>query len=204
MKTPTQKSETLNSLEHELTPQQWIMDYPDYLEEATTYFNHRPFFKGLSGTGVEIGTFEGYNATGIVKFTQTSKLYCVDPYKAYVCPVGEYMVGFSQENWDEIFERAKKKLEGYPVEFIRTTSLDAAKLVPDNLDWVYIDGLHTSDSVYNDLCGWCNKVAIGGRIGGHDASEVEIKVGLSRWVDTYKIDKNCVQFMSNEWWITRE
>jgi len=192
----------LASLDREIALDEWIMAYPDFLDPIK-YFQFRPFFKDIGGVGVEIGSFEGYNALGIMTFTKTEKLYCIDPYKAYTCPVGEYMGKFTQEDWDEIFERTKKKLEGKNVEFIRKPSLDARDDVPDNLDWVYIDGLHTSASVFNDLTYWETKVKAGGRIGGHDATEAEVQVGLREWLIVNKLPDNVIKLNGNEWWITK-
>lgn len=194
---------SLISLEQEIPLEAFIMAYPDYLGNPLDYFRFRPFFKDVSGVGVEIGTFEGYNALGILKYTPTTKLYCVDPYKAYKCSVGEYMGRFDQNDWDEICERTQKKLEGWDVEFVRKTSQEASQILPNDLDWVYIDGNHSVEACYQDLCLWGKKVKVGGKFGGHDASESEIQIALSKWVQTYNIDRNLVKFEGNEWMISR-
>ena len=194
---------SLLSFERELSPDEWIMAYPDYIGSSLKYFQYRPFFKDIAGVGVEVGTFEGYNALGIMRYTPTSKLYCVDPYKAYNCSVGEYMGRFDQNDWDEICNRSQAKLKGFNVEFIRKTSQEAAQILPNDLDWVYIDGNHSVEACYQDLCSWCSKVKPGGKFGGHDCTEVEIQIALSKWIDVYNIDRNLVKFEGNEWMISR-
>jgi hypothetical protein len=61
----------------------WMLEYPEYNNDKSNYFLFRPFFREFKEkvTGVEIGTFEGYNALGLCKFVPLDKLYCVDPYE---------------------------------------------------------------------------------------------------------------------------
>ena len=191
------------SFVHEIPVSQWIMTYPDYFEQREMFLGSRPFFRDMSGVGVEVGTFEGYNALSIVKYLNITKLYCVDPYLKYDCLIGEYMSTFSQEEWDEIYERTKIKLQDYPTEIIRKESVRAVDSVPNDLDWVYIDGNHEAESVFNDLTAWYPKVKVGGRIGGHDATEVEVKIGLTQWADANKINRDSIKFEWNDWWITK-
>ncbi len=191
----------LLSLEHELPLDSFIMAYPNYIGSPIEYFKYRPFFREVSGVGVEIGTFEGYNALGVMKYTPTTKLYCVDPFKPYVCSVGDYMGKFAQSDWDEIFERTKHRLKDFNVEFLRMTSQEASQVVPDGLDWVYIDGNHSVEACFQDLCLWGKKVKPNGMFGGHDSSESEVQIALSKWVDLYKIPLEKVKFVGNEWLI---
>ena len=53
---------------------------------------------------------------------------------------------------------------------IRKTSLEAAQMVPSDLDLVFIDGCHHYESVYQDVMAWLPKVRKNGILCGHDWS----------------------------------
>lgn len=184
----------------------WIMRYPDYNEDKEEYFKFRPFFSHIppNSVGAEVGTFEGYNALGICRFCSPKKLYCVDPYRRYDCVVGDYMGKFTQEQWDDLFGRTQIKLINKPVEFIRESSVEGAKLVPNELDYAYLDGDHSTASVIKDLDTWYPKVKSGGLIGGHDANEPEVRQGLAEWVYRYKTYAGQVHYLWSDWWFTKE
>lgn len=58
----------------------------------------------------------------------------------------------------------------------------------DSIDFVYIDALHTYESVSADLYGWYNKVKRGGIIAGHDYSK-EHWIGVYNAVNDF-VEKN--------------
>ncbi len=187
----------------ELPLDTYIMEYPEYNNDKDKYFVFRPFFEGISGVGAEVGTFEGYNALGIVRFTSITKLYCIDPYKTYNCIIGGYMSKFTQEDWDEMFELTKLRLKDFPVEFIRQDSVKGAELVPNDLDFAYLDGDHATESVLRDIKVWFPKVKIGGRLGGHDFVEPEVRQAVAQWVYENKEYANEVKTKWNDWWLTK-
>ena len=111
--------------------------------------------------GAEIGVETGKFSRLMAKYIPDVKIICVDPWKAYNHN--------SQAKEDRIYEAAMNLLDGCNVEVMRMTSVEAAKIVPDNsLDFVYIDGLHFFDSVMVDIILWSQKVRQGGIVSGHD------------------------------------
>jgi len=55
------------------------------------------------------------------------------------------------------------------VKIIRTSTAEAAKIVPDgSLDFVFIDADHTYEGCIEDIRAWTPKVRKGGLICGHD------------------------------------
>lgn len=109
----------------------------------------------LTGKGVEVGVKEGWNALQILQ-DFTGHLYLVDI-------------------WDNLedFDHCKELLKDYSgrVTYIRTNSLEAAKLFKDEaLDFVYIDADHSLKAVKADYNAWKLKVRPGGIISGHDYS----------------------------------
>jgi hypothetical protein len=115
---------------------------------------------------VEIGVDRGYNAKSLLENLDIKMLYCVDPYAEPKYP----KFSMARTGSDEAFKQAKKELRKFKdkVTFIRKSSLYAADEVPDELDFVYIDGLHNYDMVNQELKIYYLKLKKGGVIAGHD------------------------------------
>jgi len=117
----------------------------------------------FKGVGAEIGVERGKFSKEIL-FT-ADKLYCVDLWKNYP----GYREHVSDAEYEEIFEDCQKRLEGRDVVFVRLDSIEASKNFPDDgLDFLYLDGNHTYESVSADTRAWYPKVRPGGIIAGHD------------------------------------
>ncbi len=141
--------------------------------------------------GAEIGVRSGGYSKILCENIPGLKVFCVDPYLPYR---GRRP---SQEKMDTIFNQAQKQLAGYDVTFIRKTSLQATKDIPDgSLDFVYIDGLHEWDPVACDIIFWTPKIRIGGIVAGHDYVE-SYACGVVNAVRAYTT-AHCI----NEWYLT--
>ena len=117
--------------------------------------------KFLAGSGrikgAEIGVFAGYYSEKLCKFNPELELHCVDPWNK------NYMRA------DKVFSIAKELLSPYRVHFWQKTSLEASKEIADGyLDFVYIDGEHSYESVKEDIEAWAPKVKKGGVVAGDD------------------------------------
>jgi len=137
-----------------------------YLDKYYIRYSLREIKKQFGDTplvGVEIGTRDGSNARLFCKHLNIKCLYLVDPYDAY-CDVG------SVKSFHNSFLHAKKVLSSYSnkVRFIKRLSEDAVELIPNNLDFVYIDGNHSYDFVKKDIELYYPKLNANGIIGGHD------------------------------------
>lgn len=116
-------------------------------------------------SGVEVGTDHGKYAQQLCEGIPGLALICVDPYLAYT--EGDEV--HTQEEVDQIYEEAKKRIEPYTTVLSRRTSMDAVKSVPDRcLDFVFIDGNHDFEHCYEDIVEWTKKVKPGGIVAGHD------------------------------------
>ena len=133
---------------------------------------HQPYVAELisifvpHGIGVEIGVNEGQLSCYILNHTDVKHLYLVDPWITWK--------GWaSQETLEKLYEFCANTMPNlYPgrVSTIRKNSDKSADDVPDNLDFVFIDGNHDYDYVKNDLEIWSPKVRSGGIVLGHDWS----------------------------------
>ena len=117
--------------------------------------------------GVEIGVRGGDYSLVLCETIPGLRLYGVDPYT----PHAEYKDIQRKDSFDKYEQEAKRKLAPYGenYQFMRLYSMDAVKHFKDNsLDFVYIDGDHSFQSVTNDIYEWSKKVKVGGIISGDD------------------------------------
>jgi hypothetical protein len=152
---------------------------------------------GKELVGVEIGVSSGLNSRTILMKLPMKKLYCVDPWSQYV-----------QDNQvlkkDQFFEKAKKRLKPWKdkVVFIREYSTDAVNQVPDNLDFVYIDGNHDYEPVKKDIELYFPKVKSGGIIGGHDFDGYY--PGVCQAVLEFAAKEGLkLRSFNNDWWVVK-
>jgi len=126
---------------------------------------------GLFGEGVEVGVQRAAFAEQILSTWRGTRLYCVDPWKAY--PESDYrdLSNVSQTDQDRNFAEARERLRrfGARAVILRMESRQAAALFQDRqLDFVYLDARHDYESVAADIRVWSPKIRPGGILSGHD------------------------------------
>jgi len=125
-----------------------------------------------NGKFVEIGCDRGTFSKYILTVNKTSTLYSVDPYISY----DNYIDSINYVTGDNLYNETNMKLTqefGDRFKLIREFSNKACNLIPDNLNFVYIDGNHQYEYVYEDLCLWWEKLAPNGIIVGDDAVDTD-------------------------------
>lgn len=125
---------------------------------------------------VELGIYKGRStAFMIVEIINSKKIIqfdCIDSF----------------DNWPEInwngethmkeFLNHMKPVEGF-FNFIRAHSPEISYSYPnESLDFVFIDGDHSYEGVYNDIKAWMPKLKIGGIIAGHDYKWGNVDYGI--------------------------
>jgi hypothetical protein len=118
--------------------------------------------------GVEIGVSTGFNAKTILMNLPIKKLYLVDPYEPYVEDGGKFIFTHNFSVTNEM--KAQKMLSKFKekIVFVKRKSKDAVRYIPNDLDFVYIDGNHAYKFVKQDITFYYKKLRKGGVIGGHD------------------------------------
>jgi len=135
----------------------------------------RPFerlgVKGDELIGVEIGVYKGEHAESLLTNLSIKKLYLIDPYSLYE----EYEEGKNHYDVDqdslEIAEKeALEKLKKYSdnIVLVRKKASEVLNEIPNELDFVYIDGNHQYKFIKEDINNYYSKLKDGGVIGGHD------------------------------------
>lgn len=175
----------------------------NYFRRGMTLFmqNH---FNGRLIVGCEIGTWKGANAEVMLQaLPNISKLYCIDEYKDYTEKRGDKLVLKSMAEKHQ--KSAHKRLKKYDerVSFIRTNSLNAVISIPDNLDFVYIDGNHGYEFVKRDIECYYPKIKERGVLGGHDFSSGFL--GVPNAVFEFCNDKGLELFggRDGDWWVVK-
>ena len=133
--------------------------------------------------GIEIGCYEGVNATYLLETLPELQLTGVDPYDTYIDWNG-LNVDYNQGE----FKLAKDKIEQVKYKFsrfniIERTSDDAVSEFEDeSVDFVFVDGLHTYEQTLQDCINYLPKVKPGGIICGHDYNVIS---GVTKAVDEF-------------------
>ena len=167
------------------------------------------YSKASDLVGVEIGVDRGDNAMYILSTLDIKKLFLVDPYLEY--DGFKDNIGWdkkTQNDFEKYFKIANLKLQPYKdrIEFIRKKSDAAADRIPDELDFVYIDGNHDYQYVKIDSETYYPKLKHGGILGGDNyetlfpgvmravrelADKHNLEIHGARWAESY------------EWWVVK-
>ena len=147
------------------------------------------FFKNKKLIGLEIGVEYGLNAKTMLKLLPIEKLYLIDPYNG----------------GDEIYNEVRRYLAKYgnKITFIRKTSEKAIDDIPDQLDFVYMDGSHSYEAVRRDIGLFYDKLKKDGVIGGHDfwANEIGVCRAVLEFAENNKLKLNG---KLTDWWVVKE
>ena len=144
--------------------------------------------------GVEIGVAHGHNAkTVLTALPNIKRLYLIDPWSMY-----------SGSN-DKIYKYAQKNLRIFSgkTKFIQKFSNDAVNDIPNNVDFIYIDGdKHTYKQAIGDIEKYYPKVRKGGVLGGHDFDGYFPAV-CEAVIDFSRKKKVKLHTGKNDWWIVK-
>ena len=142
------------------------------------FFKHFP----KNSKGAEIGVDAGgncyYNLLPIIK---PKMLYLIDMWDDLFPTKRNLLINRVDNNLQLKISKKQKydrivKTLGHKdnITILKYDSSEACKYIEDNsLDWVYIDGCHTYESVTKDLTNYYPKVKKGGIISGDDYNEMD-------------------------------
>jgi hypothetical protein len=174
----------------------------------------RPFerlaLKGENLVGVEIGVYKAQHALSLLKTLSVEKIYLIDPYHLY----DEYTEGKKHYNekgkkLNIAEQEAKENLKEFndKIVWIKDYSSNCLSLIPNNLDFVYIDGNHQSPFIDDDIKNYYPKIKSGGIIGGHDYYNgfCEEHNDVVRVVNNFAYNNNYQLYVElPDWWIIKK
>jgi hypothetical protein len=153
----------------------WQASYPHFIRLIRD--------RGLE-SGIEVGVGFGGHAEAILDQTPVAELVGVDPYEHradYDDPMN-----LPQEQFENLFWYAMGRLSRFGARYghLRAFSTQAAPLITEQADFVYLDADHSYANVAADLNLWFPKVRPGGIIGGHDYALAQFP-GVKQAVDEF-------------------
>ena len=137
----------------------------DGLNDLIDYIDlHRP----VSGMHmIEIGSYAGESTE--IFCSRFKQVISIDPYLDNYDP-GD--LACQHAPFSEVLKYFQERMENFPnIGLIRATSDDAIEhdlILNKNVDFVYIDGLHTYEQVKKDIQNYLPLIKKGGFIAGHD------------------------------------
>jgi len=152
--------------------------------------------------GVEIGVLTGSGSVTMLQFLSNLILYSIDPWQHIDGAFFE--CGLTQEELDENYRIAQARLAEYNGRsiIIRKTSDEAILDVPDEIDFVFIDGDHAYDQVLRDIKNYGSKVRPGGIIAGHDFIQQD---GVTRAVFHDCFKEQIIHLGEDfTWWVIKD
>jgi hypothetical protein len=173
----------------------------------------RPFERlavsGADLVGVEIGVYKAEHAESLLDHLNIKHLYLVDPYELYSeYTEGKTHYGVDQDPLPLARKAAQERLAPHSkkLSWVFKKSLDSIAEIPDQLDFVYVDGNHDEPFVREDILAFYPKIKSGGVIGGHDFYNGYCREhdGVVRAVTRFAVQDNLpLQVELPDWWIKK-
>ena len=120
--------------------------------------------------GVEIGCDEAVTSKYLLDSLPQLKLISIDPYTVY-----KDWNGTIVEDRELLYKRVMREMEPYGDRFTLIKSESGSvvnSFVEEELDFIFIDGIHTYDGVIEDCKNYYGKVKTDGLFAGHDFSVI--------------------------------
>jgi Methyltransferase domain len=154
--------------------------------------------------GVEIGVAFGGHSDAILECTNIEHLYGVDPYRHR--PDDQNPMNMHQKEFDVLYQNVLQHMKQHGGRFslLRMDSIAAAKAITEPVDFVYIEGENSEETVRLDLELWFPKVRDGGVICGHDFNHPNFP-GVARAVSELLYRENLLGHTEEEffWWVQK-
>jgi hypothetical protein len=146
--------------------------------------------------GIEIGVEKADNALSILRELPIERLFLIDPYIPYEDALGH-------ADYSSDYAIAHTKLAEYPqVVWLRKTSESAIREFRNEeaVDFVYIDGNHSYESVKKDITLYYPLIKNNGLIGGHDYTPYYESVmrAVNEFAEEAKLELHTV---FPDWWL---
>lgn len=173
---------------------EWLVQVANYVPSA--WIGHAPFLRYLireirPKIFVELGTHNGFSyfsgCQAILDLCLSTKCYAVDHW------FGDKHAGHFDESVYESVVELNKKYWGFST-LLRMSFLEALEIVPNQIDLLHIDGLHTYDAVKEDFESWLPKMQKDGIILMHDIHVRHGDFGVYKLWEDIKVKFETIEF----------
>ncbi len=163
------------------------------------------FPEGYPFKCVELGVYEGDHSYEMLTLLEPEHLYLVDMWvDIKISKSGFDYIGDSQADWDRRYRRVVDRYTVCPnVSVLRMSTEDASKVVPNDLDLVYIDACHEYEPVKNDMAAWLPKVRQGGIFSGDDYYREAVGQAVADFLKDYPQYKLHISDNNTQWWFIK-
>ncbi len=158
-------------------------------------------FLPKGGEVAEIGVAEGDFSAQILAVAAPRRLHLIDPWEHqdradYAKDNNNVPDAVQDARHDAVLGRFSNEIGRGTVQVHRDYAEDALVFFAEaQLDWIYVDGMHTADAVYRDLTTYQHKVKPDGLIAGHDyTNHVQARswgFGVVEGVNRYVRESGC-------------
>lgn len=158
-------------------------------------------FGNIPITCAEIGSWEGENAYFMFKYMNIKHLYIIDPYLSY----SEYdEAGKTVQVVNTAYEKMQKRLAPYWDRVTVIRKMSSKVELPENVDYVYVDGNHAYKYAKEDMVKFIKYVKRGGIMGGHDLDLPDVAQAFAEFVGENKLKPHTgANIKSVDWWVER-
>lgn len=168
----------------------FLLKYKDFIRFIFIKYISSPrdfLFKEIAVSNpvcCEIGVYEALFSERINIRCNPSILYLIDPWEEIDKHNKEKYSEYNQNlRCKRVREKFKNQINKNKIKLLRYKSNEAVKYISDNsIDFIYIDGDHSYDSVLSDLRLYYPKVKKGGIISGDDIRLNEVKEALKTFL----------------------
>lgn len=178
----------------EIAEDSWLTYVKTYVPSA--WIGHAPFLRYLirdlqPKVFVELGTHNGFSyflgCQTIEELNLSSKAYAVDHWR------GDQHAGHFDESVYESVVELNAQYQNFS-NLVKMSFLEARSLVPDQIDLLHIDGLHTYEAVKEDFETWLPKMSENGVIILHDIHVRRADFGVYKLWKEIKSQYSTIEF----------
>ena len=155
----------------------------------------------------EVGVFKGLNAKKFLDEMSIEHAWLVDCWGHFENEpqtVANHGIDSNPNFWDEVYTGVVEKFKSYEnVTILKEWSATATKLVPNDLDFVYLDADHTYEAALKDINLWLPKIRTGGWLMGDDY----MWEGTHQAVNDFVVQENYILHSGScntQWWFVKD
>lgn len=189
------------------------LDHPIPFQDTRNHYSMRePFEWFLLETGLtqlkcaEIGVADGENAWSFISNMDIAEAWLVDTWGHALDPndPDSQLLGRTHADWTEMYNMVADRFKDHPgVNLVRMWAEEADKVVPHELDFIYLDASHDYADLVKDIQVWLPHVRTGGWLMGDDYTGGGIMKATQEFSIANHIDLRASS-TPTQWWFVKD